>query len=453
MQNPAKHKQRNKLNRRDEAHIESGSTKSACTKPRGGADLAKRTGEQRSESPCGHGSGYVRRFRAGLVRRGSGRRRREFVFGGGKWRRGRKTAEEQFHGAVATWSKLCRNWAGPLGPTPTFFPNSTRIRLQVLKQSGAETMAEPPTSAHPAALELARAQCRKLHDRIAASPALPRHPEVCSLLRLVAAELRFLNSTNHPDPARPLSSNLPHLGALHLLLTHPAVRSPSRLTPLPGVDFACAFRSHSAWVLLSGRNPSGFRWVPRQGLRSRVAVVLDAARSAPPATRPEKLLLAFSRGVSADIECGLVEEFGAVEVELLSEFLGDTEDDKDEDGWVSVSFHPDEAMRSFRAFEIDIVDCGGGEVLSPPPPQDVKLEVGSEDTLEGCFADFLGKMRMDLMELVNLDTTALVAIVSGISNGGVGKLMTAPEAETRGRFKCNYKFVMDQVLKEKCFPT
>uniref|UniRef100_A0ACD5TJ73 Uncharacterized protein n=1 Tax=Avena sativa TaxID=4498 RepID=A0ACD5TJ73_AVESA len=309
-------------------------------------------------------------------------------------------------------------------------------------------MAEPPTSAHPAALELARAQCRKLHDRIAASPSLPRHPELCSLLRLVAAELRFLNSTNHPDPARPLSSNLPHLGALHLLLTHPAVRSPSRLTPLPGVDFACAFRSHSAWVLLSGRNPSGFRWVPRQGLRSRVAVVLDAARFAPPATRPEKLLLAFSRGVSADIECGLVEEFGAVEVELLSEFLGDTEDDKDEDGWVSVSFHPDEAMRSFKAFEIDIVDCGGGEVLSPPPPQDVKLEVGSEDTLEGCFADFLGKMRMDSMELVNLDTTALVAIVSGISNGGVGKLMTAPEAETRGRFKCNYKFVMDQAQSE-----
>lgn len=310
-------------------------------------------------------------------------------------------------------------------------------------------MAEPPATACPAELDLTRARCRALHDRLAASPALPRHPALRSLLRLVAAELRFL--TNPPDPAaaRPLSSNLPHLGALHRLLTHPAVRAPSRLAPLPGVDFACAFRSRAAWVLLSGRNPSGLRWAPRrQGIRPRVATVLDSARSAPPATRPEKLLLAFARGVGADVVRGLADEFGAEEIDLLAEFVGDTE----EDGWVSVSFHPDEEMRSFRAFEIDIVDGGAGEALSPPPAQDVNLDVGSVDTLEGCFGDFLGKMRMDSMELVNLDTTALVAIVSGISNGGVGKLMSAPEAETRGRFKCNYKFVMDQAQSELQYP-
>lgn len=55
-------------------------------------------------------------------------------------------------------------------------------------------------------------------------------------------------------------------------------------------------------------------------------------------------------------------------------------------------------------------------------------------------------MWKESRELVNLDTTTLVAIVSGINNGGVGKLMAAPEAETRARFKCNYyKFAMDQV--------
>ncbi|KAL5232159.1 hypothetical protein ABZP36_030935 [Zizania latifolia] len=52
-------------------------------------------------------------------------------------------------------------------------------------------------------------------------------------------------------------------------------------------------------------------------------------------------------------------------------------------------------------------------------------------------------MRMGSRELVNLDTTALITIVSGIINGGVGKLMSTPETETRARFKCNYKFVMD----------
>ncbi|KAM3408748.1 hypothetical protein ACQJBY_001673 [Aegilops geniculata] len=310
-------------------------------------------------------------------------------------------------------------------------------------------MAEPPAAACPNELELARARCRALHGRLAASPSLPRHPALRSLLRLVAAELRFLASSSHPDPARPLSSNLPHLGALHLLLTHPAVRSPSRLSPLPGVDFACAFRSRPAWVLLSARNPSGFQWVPRKGLSSRVAAVLDAARSAPPVTRPEKLLLAFARGVGADIVLGLAEGFGAVEIDLLAEFVGEAEDDKEEDGWVSVSFHPNEEMRGFRAFEIEVVD-GGAEVLLPPPRQDVEeVEKGSGDQLEGClFADFMGKMRMNSMEMVNLDTTALIAIVSGISNGGLGKLMGAPEAETRARFKCNYKFVMDQAQSE-----
>ncbi|EMS61755.1 hypothetical protein TRIUR3_10210 [Triticum urartu] len=171
-----------------------------------------------------------------------------------------------------------------------------------------------------------------------------------------------------------------------------------------------------------------------------------AARPPPPAPRPEKLLLAFARGVGADIVFGLADEFRAVEVDLLAEFVGEAEDDKEEDGWVSVSFHPNEEIRRFRAFEIEVVD-GGGEVLLPPPLREV--EEGSGDQLEGClFADFLGKMRMNSMEMVNLDTTALIAIVSGISNGGVGKLMGAPEAETRARFKCNYKFVMDQVQSE-----
>lgn len=198
-------------------------------------------------------------------------------------------------------------------------------------------------------------------------------------------------------------------------------------------------------MLLSARNPSGFQWVPCKGLSSRVAAVLDAARSAPPATRPEKLLLAFSRGVGADIVLGLADGFGAVEVDLLAEFVVDSEDDKEEDGWVSVSFRPNEEMRGFRAFEIEVVD-GGGEVLLPPPHRDVEEGIG--DQLEGWFADFLGKMRMNSMEMVNLDTTALIAIVSGISNGGVGRLMGAPETETRARFKCNYKFVMDQAQSE-----
>jgi hypothetical protein len=304
---------------------------------------------------------------------------------------------------------------------------------------------EPPAGSDE--LELALARCRALHERLAASPDLSRHPALRSLLRLVAAELRFLSSL-HPVPPgpAPLSSNLPHLAALHLLLDHPAVRSPSRLSPLPGVDFACAFRGCPAWALVYASNPARLAWAPCGGLRARVTTVLDAARGAPPATRPEKLLLFFSRGVGADIARGLAEGFGAVETDLLVEFIGESEGEE-EDGWVRVGFHPSEEMKSFRTFEIDVVE-GNGEMV--PPPAAVMTEGRGVDevplTLEDGFGAFLGKMSTESMELVNLDTTALVAAVSGISNGGVGKLMTVPEAETRARFKCNYKFVMDQVV-------
>uniref|UniRef100_A0A0D9XKY1 DUF1308 domain-containing protein n=1 Tax=Leersia perrieri TaxID=77586 RepID=A0A0D9XKY1_9ORYZ len=313
-------------------------------------------------------------------------------------------------------------------------------------------------------LEHACARCRELHDRIAGNPSLPRHhPALGSLLRLVAAELRFLDSrrrrredpdpTTAPAPPPPLSTNLPHLEALHLLLSHPAVRCPSRLAPLRGVDFACAFRSRPAWAILSARNPSSLAWAAAaaDGVRARVAAVMESAREAPPATRPEKLLLVFARGVGADPARGLVEEFGAVEIDLLADFVGDA-DDGDEEGWVSVRFSPSEDMRRFRAFEIDVAECDGN-VLSPPPattlPPSLEMEVEESGVnLDGGFSIFMGKMRMGSRELVNLDTTALVAIVSGISNGGVGKLMSIPESETRARFKCNYKFVMDQAHSE-----
>ena len=103
-------------------------------------------------------------------------------------------------------------------------------------------------------------------------------------------------------------------------------------------------------------------------------------------------------------------------------------------------------LRNFTAFEIDVVE-GASEVLLR---SDVAVDEVSDDEEEllgfwGSFAAFMENMWKESRELVNLDTTTLVAIVSGINNGGVGKLMAAPEAETRARFKCNYKFVMDQV--------
>jgi hypothetical protein len=48
-------------------------------------------------------------------------------------------------------------------------------------------------------------------------------------------------------------------------------------------------------------------------------------------------------------------------------------------------------------------------------------------------------------DLINFDTTALIALVSGISNGGTEKLLATPESELRQRFKGNFEFVIGQV--------
>ncbi|KAL5672264.1 hypothetical protein ACJX0J_016570, partial [Zea mays] len=170
-----------------------------------------------------------------------------------------------------------------------------------------------------------------------------------------------------------------------------------------------------------------------RGLRARFAAALEAARGAPPATRPEKLIVVFSHGVSVDIARGLAEGFEAVEDDLLEKFISDS-DEENEHGWVVVSLGSSEELRNFRA-----------EVLLP---SDVAVDEVSADEEE-----LLGFWGSFSRELVNQDTTTLVAIVSGINNGGVGKLMAAPEAETRARFKCNYyKFAMDQAQYKLQFP-
>lgn len=48
-------------------------------------------------------------------------------------------------------------------------------------------------------------------------------------------------------------------------------------------------------------------------------------------------------------------------------------------------------------------------------------------------------------DLINFDTTALIALVSGISNGCSEKLLATPEIELRQRFKGNVEFVIAQV--------
>ncbi|KAJ0969993.1 hypothetical protein J5N97_022870 [Dioscorea zingiberensis] len=106
--------------------------------------------------------------------------------------------------------------------------------------------------------------------------------------------------------------------------------------------------------------------------------------------------------------------------------------------------------RKDRVFAIKIgVDCGDGlRHLG-------NLEDGGEVCSGDEFGSLISSMRLggvDSAEAVNFDTTALVAIVSGISNGSAERLLNAPEDEMRRRFKSNYEFVVAQVTSEVQLP-
>jgi hypothetical protein len=83
---------------------------------------------------------------------------------------------------------------------------------------------------------------------------MPRKATSCttgSELELTQASCSALLAlSRRPDPAMQVSSNLPCLATLYLLLTHPVVRSPSRLA-LATPDQPYAFHDRSAWVLVS----------------------------------------------------------------------------------------------------------------------------------------------------------------------------------------------------------
>lgn len=104
-----------------------------------------------------------------------------------------------------------------------------------------------------------------------------------------------------------------------------------------------------------------------------------------------------------------------------------------------------------RAFEI-AVEIGGGYAGALRGLEEVVKEKGLAQGGDGCsngFGSLVSSMRPDgdeTVEVVNFDTTALIAMVSGISNGGCERLLKAPEDEMRARFKGNYEFVIAQVL-------
>lgn len=341
--------------------------------------------------------------------------------------------------------------------------------------------------------EGAKRRCVCLIDAIGRLPPSVAGPCRRTLLKLAESELSFLaRRASSPSSDSPLSVNIGHLEAVVHVLQHLPVTGVSRvckpvpLLPASGevrradssskiahVDIVCTLKGIPVWVVVSDRNPNHVTWHDGhkgKGLRLRIQQVVAAAQFSP-TLRPSSIILFFSRGVTDSILKKIVDEFQAIKYEMEADVplssVGFLEEMEGE--WVNIiarSYQESVALEiKVDNFEKPARDpkVGAGESIlgaaeTENPEGNVNLNYPTTfDTLiSGLRPPMKGKdmasakTREELSggDLINFDTTALIALVSDISNGGAEKLLNAEESELRQRFKGNLPFVIAQANSE-----
>ncbi|GER38422.1 UPF0415 protein C7orf25 homolog [Striga asiatica] len=350
-------------------------------------------------------------------------------------------------------------------------------------------------SAAASVVEDAKRRCATLTDRLhRLNTSKLSRPLKNTISRLIQSELNFLHRV--PAASHSLSHNIGHLEAVVHVLQQPSVTGVSRVCKAVSlshsrsiyVDIVCSLNGNPVWFIVSDRNPRYIFWDcdsrdKNKGLKQKIVHVLDAARQSSVTLRPSSIVLFFSRGLDSDVDQKLRCEFGAVDFEMEN---FSCEELQVEGGWtyvvlgrlfpdarfVEIEVHEDDDTRETILDSARMVDpvsckkkhdecfdsnsigsslchfvsamkcwcCSSSDV--DDDDNNVGLQVGSIKQSRKCSE----------AKVVNFDTTVLVAIVSGISNGGSGKLLAKPESELRARFKGNYDFVIAQVDCEHQHP-
>lgn len=340
-------------------------------------------------------------------------------------------------------------------------------------------------------LEVAKKRCRGVIDQLLSSPP-SNITDSCkrTLLRLANSELNFLCRSS-PDPSPSISVNIGHLEAVVHILQQSFITGVSRVCKqiplLPSIengqkkdsftkgvhiDIVCTLNRRPAWFIVSDRNPKYIIWNQthgNKGLRVRIEQVLAAAGSSL-TLKPSSIILFFSKGLDAIVHEKLKDEFGASELGVEFSNLGFDFSEEVESGWINVFAR---SYKKARVFEIEVDDSRDpisrvDHRLMGSLVRTSGLELAKEQSkiyfgdafdylisgMKNCARDVKDTESTNSdnyltgVDLINFDTTALIAIVSGISNGGTEKLLAAPECELRQRFKSNYEFVIAQVMSE-----
>lgn len=299
-----------------------------------------------------------------------------------------------------------------------------------------------------------------------------------TLLRLIQSELSFLSrfsSTDFTPNSEPsICVNIGHLEAVVHILKHPNISGVPRVCktiPVPPstqsgphgttskgahVDIVCTFDGNPVWFIVSDRNPKYISWYGQQessknkGLRARVQLLLEVAHFSV-ALKPTSIIFFFSNGLDGFTREKFHNEFGAIN--LGSKFSNFDFNFSEELGgeWIDI------LARSYQRAVVLEIKVDSPQDVNPRVPKESLVAYpsvkASDVDLGGSFSTLVSQMispyngKLDGI-LINFDTTALIAIVSGISNGHTEKLLATPEDELKSRFKGNYEFVIGQVISE-----
>ncbi|CAM6088970.1 unnamed protein product [Calypogeia fissa] len=329
--------------------------------------------------------------------------------------------------------------------------------------------------------------------------------ELSFLTRLVALPLP---SDASSCPAL-RSSNLDHLVNVFRVLQHPLVDGVSAVMQNLAVggadtahlDISCIIDGKPVWLILSSRNPRYIRWADTgkqiKGLKARLLVLLQAA-SADVVRQPQSIFLCFAGRVLEEVDRGLRGDFGAAYMpsststgacrhhsksglhpDFFSNLLREYEFSEVEGGeWLEVEVKEDVSRwnQAWETYEVHIQNSKG--LKAEEPALDVNGSVESEGDCtvgkdnEVCSSALLPIVGVDQQtslersvqispvqvqeqlgadrnqKLVNLDTTALVALVSEVSNGGAEHLLALPQADLEKRFPSMSAFIREQALSE-----
>ncbi|KAL3642248.1 hypothetical protein CASFOL_013063 [Castilleja foliolosa] len=320
---------------------------------------------------------------------------------------------------------------------------------------------EKATGSGSGSVEDTKRRCAALSDRLQRLPnsKLSRSLKT-TLSRLIHSELNFLHRLS--AASHPLSSNIGYLEAVMHVVQQPSITGISRVCKPINlshphsiyVDIVCSLNGNPVWFIVSDRNPRYISWDTNKGLKQKIEHVVDAARRSPVTLRPSSVVLFFSNGLDDGVYQNLRCEFRAVDLEIDRFSYEELEDLEDE--WTNLvlgRLFPDA-----RVVEIVVekdknilpeLESMGGLVSSKKHDEHSDLSLGSSlCSLVSGMKCWCSSLDDDVVKLVNFDTTAMVAFVSGISNGKTEKLLATPESELRGRFKGNYDFVIAQVDSE-----